>query len=326
MLESQTSLAVGTRETDESERPVNFQFSITWSFLFAVPVASKATSAAIQTADRNRIAPAVLRPDPCPTPSEPETLEQPIPSLQSLPPFYSRPSSVPKLFLAAAVLVAIGVPVWRHAHPTQLKPKSAQLEMEPRGGGWIRVAASNTDAGNSEARALNIYQPSVDTRNGQFEFTWTADSQGAAWVFRAKDIANYYAVRMKVLSETPSLRLSVDHFTVYLGNEGAHSEKVLDLPRNSSLLRIKMDVSGPSFTLYLDGNAVDYWTDARLTSGGFGFLEERHQAPAVRAVRMSLAERVRTEQKRNHRDIGALLAVNRLYIYLAKPAPASGGV
>ena len=173
---------------------------------------------------------------------------------------------------------------------------------------------------------MNIYQPSLNARDGQFEFTWTADAQGAAWIYRAKDLANYYAVRMKILSQTPSLRLSVEHFTVYLGNEGSHSEKVLDLARNNSTLRIKLDVAGPSFTLYLNGNAVDYWTDARLTSGGFGFLEEWHQGPVVRSVRMSFAEALRTENEKSLRDTGALYAKNPPHLFVRKAAPASGGV
>jgi hypothetical protein len=107
------------------------------------------------------------------------------------------------------------------------------------------------------------------------------------WIFRAKDVANYYAMRIQVLSHAPSLKLSLEHFTVQLGNEGAHSEKVLVFPRNDPALRVKLDVTGPSFTLYLQGNAVDYWTDTRLTSGSFGLYEEWNRAADVRSVRMS---------------------------------------
>jgi len=354
MLESQTPLTTGSREPDEPERAVNFQFTVTWSFLFSLPSTPKPTNAIVplgkqlpgradpQVSEERNIVqslktsvypaapqwemavPKMLRSDSPPTAAEAEVPEPAGPALNSSPPFYSRPSAVPKLFLAAAVLVAIAVPVWRNTHPTQPKPKSANQEMDPRGGGWIREAASGADAGSSLARALNLYQPSLNARDGQFEFAWTVDTQGAGWVFRAKDLANYYAVRIKALSQTPSLRMSVEHFTVYLGSEGSHSEKVLDLPRTSAL-RIKMDAAGPSFTLYLDGNAVDYWTDARLTSGGFGFLEEQHLAPVVRSVRMSFPERSQIERERTLREMGALFAMDRLYRSLGKFAPASGG-
>ena len=151
----------------------------------------------------------------------------------------------------------------------------------------MRESTSDADSGAKQARQLILYQPSLNATNGQLEFTWKVDDPGVGWIFRARDTANYYAARIKVISPAPSLKLSVEHFTVHLGNEGSHSEKVLVFPRNEPALRVRMDVAGPSFTLYLQGNAVDYWTDTRLSSGGFGFYEEWHQAAEVRSVRMS---------------------------------------
>ena len=171
--------------------------------------------------------------------------------------------------------------------PPRSKAKAVEVETDTRGGGWVRESTSGGDSGAKQARQLILYQPSLDAANGQLEFTWKVDDSGVGWTFRAKDVANYYAMRIKVLSRSPSLKLSVEHFAVYLGNEGSHSEKVLVFPRNDPALRVRMDVSGPSFTLYLQGNAVDFWTDTRLTSGGFGFFEEWNRAADVRSVRMS---------------------------------------
>jgi len=191
------------------------------------------------------------------------------------------------LLFGAALLAALVVPVWRHTMPTRSKAKAVEVETDTRGGGWVRESTSGADSGAKQARQLILYQPSLNAANGKLEFTWKVDAPGVGWIFRATDVANYYAVRIKVLSHAPSLKLSVEHFTVHLGNEGSHSEKVLLFPRNDPALRVRMDVAGPSFTLYLQGNAVDYWTDTGLTSGGFGFYEEWHQAAEVRSVRMS---------------------------------------
>ncbi len=307
MLESQIPLLTKSGGAGESEQSVGFRFSITWSFLF------------------------VPQCEPPKADSRSTPLETVVPvhnqvaiDLFSSPSFGTRASGVPKLFFAIAVLTAIAVPVWRHVAPATPKHASAELEMDPRGGGWIREIASSADAGAAQARALNIYQPSLNARDGQFEFVWKADVEGAGWVFRAKDIGNYYAIRIKVLSQAPSLRLSVEHFAVYLGSEGSHAEKVLVLPQKNALLRIRTDVAGPSFTLYLQGSAVDYWNDARLTTGGFGFFEEQHQAPDVRSVRMSLSQGAGMQLERI-REIGAVFAMNRLHMLAGKTARASGG-
>jgi hypothetical protein len=191
------------------------------------------------------------------------------------------------LLFGAALLAAIIVPVWRQTMPPRSKAKAVEVETGTRGGGWVRESTSDADPGAKQARQLIVYQPSLHATNGQLEFTWKVDDPGVGWTFRATDVANYYAMRIKVLSRAPSLKLSVEHFTVHLGNEGSHSEKVLVFPRNESSLRVRMDISGPSFTLYLQGNAVDYWTDTRLPSGGFGFFEEWNRAADVRSVRMS---------------------------------------
>ena len=56
-------------------------------------------------------------------------------------------------------------------------------------------------------------------------------------------------------------------------------------------LLVRIDVFGPTFTLYLQDNAVEYWTDVKLTAGGMGFFEEWNRAPQVNAVRISFGQR-----------------------------------
>jgi hypothetical protein len=63
------------------------------------------------------------------------------------------------------------------------------------------------------------------------------------------------------------------------------------LPKVGPAVRVRLDVVGPAFTLYLQDNATGYWTDARLTTGGLGFFEEWNRAPQVNAVRISLGQK-----------------------------------
>ena len=143
--------------------------------------------------------------------------------------------------------------------------------------------------GVRQGRQLVLYRPSLNAADGRLEFTWRVDEKGVGWVFRAKDVNNYYAARIKVVRPGPAATLAVEHFTVYQGAESAHSEKVLAFSRSVPVLSIRMEVAGPSFTLYLQGSAAEYWSDTRLTTGGVGFYEERNRPAEVQSLRMSFS-------------------------------------
>jgi len=82
--------------------------------------------------------------------------------------------------------------------------------------------------------------------------------------------------------------LSIEHFAVIKGVEGAHARKVITLGRTGSEVLVRMDATGPAFTLLLQGNPADYWTDERFDSGSLGFYEERGERPVVQALRFTL--------------------------------------
>ena len=237
--------------------------------------------------------------------------EQPIPNFCSVSPsFLSRARQASlgtKLLLTATALAGLAVPVWRHFGSSP--PAAAEVQTTTRAGGWTREPVTRIDAGFSRARELVVYRPSLKATDCRFEFNWKVDAPGVGWVFRAKDTANYYAMRIKVVKPGPYPTLSVEHFTVYRGTEGTRSEKMLVLSNRDPVLRIRTDLAGPSFTLYIGGVAAEYWTDTRLTAGGLGFFEEWHQGSDVQWVKMSFAP-------------GTEIQPDRLRLY--KNAPSGG--
>ena len=148
-----------------------------------------------------------------------------------------------------------------------------------------RVAANASRPG----RQLVLYRPSLSATDCRLEFKWRVDEKGVGWVFRAKDTNNYYAARIKMARPGPAATLAVEHFTVYQGTESAHSEKALAFSQSFPVLSVRMEVAGPSFTLYLQGSAAEYWSDTKLTTGGLGFYEERNQPAEVQSLRMSFS-------------------------------------
>lgn len=201
----------------------------------------------------------------------------------------------------AAVAIAILIGIWwraarRPAHTdrpvaqTQAKSATNDAQTSIESGDWVRQAAVGGDPGVKETRQLVFYKPSLKATNGRIEFNWSTDSGDVGLVFRAKNLGNYYAVRLKVLNPRSAPTLDVEYFSVYRFVESAHTEKFLVISKLAPILRVRLDVVGPSFTLYLQDNATEYWTDVRMTSGALGFFEEWNRAPQVNTVRISLVQ------------------------------------
>ena len=142
--------------------------------------------------------------------------------------------------------------------------------------------------GAKDPRDLLVYSGSDGLKNYRVEFAWTPDSRGVGWIFRASDSANYYAARLRLLQAGMTPTLSAEHFTVAKGVEGTHSRKVITLGRTSNQVLVRMDATGPAFTLSLQGSPADYWTDDRFDSGSLGFFEEHGERPVVQALRFTL--------------------------------------
>jgi hypothetical protein len=54
-----------------------------------------------------------------------------------------------------------------------------------------------------------------------------------------------------------------------------------------TLYRIHLEVRDDTFSLYIQGNLVDYWTDPRLTSGGVGIFCSPGEHARVAWIRVS---------------------------------------
>jgi hypothetical protein len=119
------------------------------------------------------------------------------------------------------------------------------------------------------------------------EFGWVPEATGVGWIFRAQDSANYYAAKVRMIQPGVTPALSLEHFTVFKGVEGPHSRKVITLTKPVGAVPIRLDATGPTFTLYLEGNPVDYWNDSRFATGSLGFYEEHGARPLVQTLRFT---------------------------------------
>jgi hypothetical protein len=52
--------------------------------------------------------------------------------------------------------------------------------------------------------------------------------------------------------------------------------------------RIRFEARGPRFTTYIQGRAVDLWSDTRLRQGAFGFMNDREARAEIKSVQFSM--------------------------------------
>jgi hypothetical protein len=153
--------------------------------------------------------------------------------------------------------------------------------------GWSTEWASDA-AGSRRGRQLTLYRPSVGMSDYQLQFVGQIESKALGWIFREVDTKNYYG--MKIENIRPGA-MAIAHFAVVEGRESSSSEKSVGIDaRPGAAYRVKLDVNGPRFTIYIEGEPVDFWTDNRLKSGSVGFMNERDERGATSSVQFSFAK------------------------------------
>jgi hypothetical protein len=129
-----------------------------------------------------------------------------------------------------------------------------------------------------------LYEPSRTVPDSRIEFSWVPDTAGVGWVFRARDVNNYYAARVSLQQRGADGVLLAEHFSVLGGTESAHARKAIPLEKPAGLLKIEMDATGPLFKLFVDDKPADSWTDTRLDTGALGFYDDGDHLPKLLAL------------------------------------------
>jgi hypothetical protein len=135
---------------------------------------------------------------------------------------------------------------------------------------------------------LAVFKPTVDLTDYRFEFLGEIDQKAMGWVFRAQDLNNYYAMKLVVVKPGPLPLVHLVHYAVINGKEGSRVDKPLPMTvRTDMLYRIQVNTRGGDFTIMVQGQVVDFWSDNRLPHGGIGFFCNRGERARLRWVEVS---------------------------------------
>jgi hypothetical protein len=150
--------------------------------------------------------------------------------------------------------------------------------------GWITEWVSDA-IGSAHGRQLSLYRPSLPISDYRLVFSGRIERKSLGWVFRAADARNYYIGKLQ--ASRPGGPLTLIRYGVVRGVEDPHIEIALPQVSGAGALKVRLDAKRSRFTIYVQNQVVADWEDARLKTGGVGFLSEREERGHVESVQIS---------------------------------------
>jgi hypothetical protein len=135
---------------------------------------------------------------------------------------------------------------------------------------------------------LSLFEPSLRLTNYDLDALVEIEAKGLGLAFRAASSRSYQVAKLVVEGSGPMPSLAVARYTVISGHA---SRPVLTCYpqrfQSDTLYRLHLEVRGDAFSLYIQGNLVDYWSDARLPAGGVGLFCSPGEHARVAWIRVS---------------------------------------
>jgi hypothetical protein len=151
-------------------------------------------------------------------------------------------------------------------------------------GSWSRGWTFD-QAGFLQVGPAALYRPSVKLKNYEFEFLGQIQRKGMSWMVRARDLNNYQALRLVIVGGGAVPEVAFQRHAVVGGKPGKMTERRVPLPlRLDTIYDIVTRVSGDDFTVTIQGQVADYWSEPALAVGGVGLYSEKGEQARVRWV------------------------------------------
>ena len=193
--------------------------------------------------------------------------------------------------------VPFGAPQTPRQNAAAAAPAAVPPLEEHFGNGWTNwlggVADWKLDIAGVRTGSLALFGPSIELDDYDLEFLARIEHHSVNWVYRAHDFNEYF---QGSIAMAPGGGFTFSRTTV-IG--GATSPAVTlpirppsaatPSPGGKTAITVRMRARGGEFTLYLDGQAVDTWSDARFPVGGIGFVGTPDDRARLYWVRLSPA-------------------------------------
>jgi hypothetical protein len=225
------------------------------------------------------------RAEPAPAPQRSEgSSPAPVAEVLAAPLDHSKPGKAN--FLAASLNNLRQTLLKRAAVSFSDDFRSGLAEWEGKGD-WSKQW-SYDNAGFVRTGPLALYRPSMTLTDYDMNLLGQIEKKSIGWVYRARDMDNYYAMKITLTRGGPLPEAVVERYAVIQGKQSSYERRPLPLQvRTDTVYPISMNVKGDDFTLRVQGQVVDYWSDSRLKSGGVGLFSAKGEQARIRWIEVS---------------------------------------
>jgi len=184
---------------------------------------------------------------------------------------------------------------WTNVRTTLENRAAVALDEDFRSGldNWASPEGSTTEwsfdsTGFVRPGPLALYRPSVNLTDYHMEFVGLIDKKALSWVVRARDFENFYVVKLEVLKSGPIPVIGLTRYAVIGGkSQDRHDVNIPLSARMDTLYNVKMDLQGSEFSVEVQGQIADSWTETRLPRGGVGFFTASGEASRLRWMQIT---------------------------------------
>jgi hypothetical protein len=158
--------------------------------------------------------------------------------------------------------------------PVAVPPTESVRYEENFDAGWDNwvggVSDWKVDIAGVRTGSLALYLPTLDLSDYDLEFLARIDVRSVNWMVRAAGADSH--VRCTVTSVEGG-ELEFSRALVQGGTPEANVISATRVPgKPRTTFTVRMSVSGPVFSISIDGKMIDSWVDDRLATGGIGFM------------------------------------------------------
>ncbi len=152
---------------------------------------------------------------------------------------------------------------------------------------WARTWSYTKD-GCIRAGQLALYRPSLALSDYQMEFLTLVEHRSVGWVVRARDLRNYYAMKLTVVKPGLPPELALVRYSVIDGVRGASVQiPVRTIVDSRTPYPVRVEVKGNQFSAFLRNELIDTWSEGRLTHGGVGLFVGPGESALIYWMRLS---------------------------------------
>lgn len=229
-------------------------------------------------------------PAPAPTPAESVDLGLPALRLGVTESRWSRLPVLMRVGLAAVVaagLAAIGYFAFYNnqaAAGTPSKPEQStgyQVGLPIADTGWIENWAG-TGRGVPK---ITLLRGSITLSDYRMEFEAQIERRAIGWAYRALNPRNYYVAKIEALEAGLEPKVALVRYAVIDGQREPRLERPLEMKaRVDTVYKIRFEAVGGRFSVWVQDQKIEEWTDRRIGSGGIGLYAEPGEIAALQSA------------------------------------------